>query len=166
MMGTLVVREKNLAAILPEDIDPQDYIRTVTQKVSTNISFIDMCTAIKPLLEGMNFLTVESSPAGFSQIRTLKTITSNYTITDADSVILCDTTAGNITITLPTAASVWDDTGDFGQQFSIKRVSSDNNSVIINGATGEYVDSGVYTLTGPNLTSATLISDGFDWWVL
>mgnify|MGYP003634947524 CR=1 FL=1 len=52
--------------------------------------------------------------------------TADYTATVRDSIILCDTTSGNITITLPTIAAAFT-----GKRFMIKKISTDLNEVKI-----------------------------------
>ena len=52
--------------------------------------------------------------------------TADYTATVRDSIILCDTTSGTITITLPTIAAAFT-----GKRFMIKKISTDMNEVKI-----------------------------------
>lgn len=75
------------------------------------------------------------------------TKTANYTITDADDYVLCDATSGNITITMPAAG------GRTGRLFTIKKIDTSANTVIITG---------IYTLTVEN-QAITLLSTGAVW---
>lgn len=61
------------------------------------------------------------------------TKTTNYTVTTGDSGILVDTSGGNVTITLPTAVGLT-------QQFTIKKKSSDANTVTVATSGGQTID--------------------------
>tara|TARA_R110002020_G_scaffold46520_1_gene132279 strand:+ start:512 stop:1573 length:1062 start_codon:yes stop_codon:yes gene_type:complete len=52
--------------------------------------------------------------------------TANYTATVRDSIILCDTSGGDVVITLPTIAAAFT-----GKRFMIKKISTDLNEVKI-----------------------------------
>jgi len=52
--------------------------------------------------------------------------TADYTATALDSIILCDTTSGDVVITLPTIAAAFT-----GKRFMIKKISTDLNEVKI-----------------------------------
>ena len=89
------------------------------------------------------------------------TVTSaTYTITDNDYVILVDATAAPVTVTLPTAV------GREGRIFEVKRISTNANTVTLDGAGAETIDNSanqIYTLA---YVSLTVYSDGSNWWII
>ncbi len=54
-------------------------------------------------------------------------ITEDYTVLATDAIILADATAGNITVTLPTAVGI------AGRVYIIKKTDTTSNKVIIEG---------------------------------
>jgi len=75
-----------------------------------------------------------------------KTITANYTATADDWLILCDTTAGSITITLPAPVS--------GKHYILKKIAS-AHSMIIDTADTSLIDG--------NATHTNNANNGFEW---
>ena len=96
--------------------------------------------------------------------RSVVTKTANYTATINDSTILVDATTGNITITLPTAASAYNSTDNTGLILKIKRVASDSsaNSVTIDGNGAETIDNAL-TQSVVAAEVWVLQSDGTEW---
>ena len=85
----------------------------------------------------------------------VKTITTDYVITNADRVLFADTTGGNINIYLPSATTTK------GREFIIQKSSASNN-VTVYAYAGETVEgSGSVTFTGLGDT-ITIISNGAD----
>ena len=162
----MAIKENNLVSILATDLSVSDNVRVLDGDQSRNISLQEFSEAMQPILESLGFVTTSDSPSGFSQIRNITTKTTSYTITLDDSVILCDTTSGNMTIALPTAASVYNATGGYGQQFTVKKITTDSNSVVITPVGADLLDGGTLTLAGSSLESSTFISDGTNWWVV
>lgn len=110
--------------------------------------------------------SVDVSPAGGRQTKTfilnhqksVRTVSTNYTALASDYMIGVDTTAGNVTVTLPTAASA------VGQAYVVKKVAGANNAVI-DGNGAETID-GAATQTITTLwASMTVRSTGTTWWV-
>jgi len=87
--------------------------------------------------------------------------TASYTATAGDHTILCNNTAGAITLSLPTA------TDCAGRMYVIKKISGAGNNVIVAGYNGtETVDgSTTYTITS-QYTAVVLQSDGANWYIL
>lgn len=77
-------------------------------------------------------------------LSTRKTILADYTVMVSDQVILCDTTAGPITVTLLSAIVM------AGQILYIKKITSDGNSVTVLPAAGDNIDG------NPSVVLATL----------
>ncbi len=92
-------------------------------------------------------------------IYTVASKTTNYTIleTDYNAAILCDATSGNITITLPTAASVGS-----GFSFWIRRDDASDNTVTIDPDGSETID-GDSSLNLATDNTAFIMSDGSNW---
>jgi hypothetical protein len=86
-----------------------------------------------------------------TESRKITTITAAGTtaLTAADCQVEIDATAGNIVITIPTAASVAD--GANGRVYHLKRVDSSANSVTVNRSGGD-----TFVTTTPGNTSFTM----------
>ena len=108
-------------------------------------------TSQVPSLAPTRFGAPVSFNASISQ--PVRTITTDHVITSFDRVLFADTTAGNITIYLPSAATT------AGREFIIQRVVSPN-VLTIQAYTGETIDnSGSVTISGAGST-ITIISNG------
>jgi hypothetical protein len=78
-------------------------------------------------------------------------------------VVLCDATAGAVTLTLPAAGS------NTGRIMIIKRVSTNANSCSVAGVSA--TDGGTQVLAAPNPSTGqvnviTVVSDGTNWLLL
>jgi len=104
-----------------------------------------------------------TGPAGADAIGgpvAISTKTGNYTVMTSDNVLLGDATGGAILFTLPTAASA------AGQVFFFKKIDASLNAVTIQANGIELID-GLNTLViNSQFVSATLVSDGTQWWIL
>ena len=89
------------------------------------------------------------------------TKTANYTATESDYTILCNTTGGGFTITLPAAS------GCSGRIYVIKKTigNSGVNNVTIDGNASETID-GSATIALQCRSSVMIQSDGSNWWIL
>lgn len=106
-----------------------------------------------PSLAPTRFGAPVTFSAGVSQ--PVKTITTDYVITNFDRVLFVDTTAGSVTIYLPSATTT------AGREFIIQKSVAANN-VTVQAYTGETVEgSGSVTFTGMGDT-ITIISNGSD----
>jgi hypothetical protein len=86
----------------------------------------------------------------------VRTITTDYVVTNFDRMIFADTTAGGITIYLPSATTT------AGRELIIQRVVSGANPLTVQAYTGETVEgSGSVTLSAAGDT-ITIISNGSD----
>ncbi len=88
------------------------------------------------------------------------TITTDLTATGANFTIFCDTTAGNITTTLPAAAS------NAGKLYNIKKVSVDINSVTIDPNGAELIDGAASVVFTTPQASYQIQCDGTGWKVI
>ena len=93
---------------------------------------------------------------------TTSVATTAYTALITDSVILVDddTAAGDVTITLPSAATVGD-----GWALNVKKLGS-TASVIIDGNASETIDGGLTATLASQYEAITIISNGTNWYVI
>ena len=118
-----------------------------------NIGTRSFITQQAPSLAPTRFGAPVTFSAGVSQ--PVKTITTDYVITNFDRVLFVDTTGGSITIYLPSATTT------AGREFIIQK-SVAANGVTVQAYTGETVEgSGSVTFTGLGDT-ITIISNGSD----
>tara|TARA_R110002074_G_scaffold389846_1_gene573417 strand:+ start:1931 stop:2773 length:843 start_codon:yes stop_codon:yes gene_type:complete len=82
----------------------------------------------------------------------------NYTLTTIDHTVLVDCSAGNVTITLPTAV------GCAGRLYVIKRVDSSANSVNIDADGSEQIEGSTSLVGVASGGALTLQSDNSGWW--
>lgn len=99
-----------------------------------------------------------ASAGGFGLVHSTKT--TSFTADDGATVYLCDATSGNITATLPTAASA--DT----RVYYIKKIDSSVNIVTIDGDSSETIDDSTTQVISFQYDSAEIISDGSEWWII
>jgi hypothetical protein len=88
------------------------------------------------------------------------TKTSNYTISGSDVVIFADATSGNVTITLPTAASTP------GYRFDIKRIDGSANTCSVARSGADTIDGATSHTIPVQYTSLTVVSNGSAWYIL
>ena len=119
-----------------------------------NIGTRSFITAQAPTLAPTRF----GAPVNFngSITQPVRTITTDYVVTNFDRMIFADTTSNGITIYLPSATTT------AGREFIIQRVVSGMNSLTVQAYTGETVEgSGSVTLSAAGDT-ITIISNGTD----
>lgn len=87
------------------------------------------------------------------------TKTADYTVTDADDVILADASSGTITITLPTAVNA------SSRKYHIKKINQ-LNSVIIDGNGTQTIDGDTTKTISLRYTSLTIVSDNANWHII
>ena len=119
-----------------------------------NIGTRSFITAQAPTLAPTRF----GAPVNFngSITQPVRTITTDYVVTNFDRMIFADTTSNGITIYLPSATTT------AGREFIIQRVVSGMNSLTVQAYTGETVEgSGAVTLSAAGDT-ITIISNGTD----
>lgn len=99
-------------------------------------------------------------PKPFYAGYTVRAISASTTYTDTFGtfIILVDTSAGAITVTLPSSILSQ-------AQFSVKKISSDSNNLIINSTSGN-VDDGASATIKIQYASITLISGGSQWYII
>ncbi len=159
--------ESEFATVSEAEIAGNSFVRVLDGRASRKITCTNFADVMDPLLQSIGFLTNTSNLASITQQREILTKTANYTIALTNSVILCDTSSAAITITLPTAASAFTSLTTLGQQFTVKRITTDVNKVTIAPDGSESIDGHTQIdLVGPNLVNITFISDGTSWHVV
>jgi hypothetical protein len=85
-----------------------------------------------------------------------RSVTTSGNVVSGDYMLICDATAGAITMTLPPAALVP------GRIYTFKRINA-GNAVIVDGYASETIDGALtHTLT-PQWNGATVMSNGVAW---
>ena len=87
----------------------------------------------------------------------IRTVTANYTALTTDSIILCNATSGNITITLYTAV------GNAGRKLTIIKTDSSTNTVTIDGNSTETINGSLTQVLFTQHSTLTLVSNGTNW---
>lgn len=110
---------------------------------------------------GNQVLKVSSGlPSWGQMILATATKTSGYTITANDTVILGDTTAGDVTITLPLASIA------SGYRFCIKKTDSSANDVFVVRSGSDTIDGSTSLTIAVQYVSITVVSDGSNWFII
>jgi hypothetical protein len=85
----------------------------------------------------------------------------DHTISDTESVILAEAPSGATTMTLPSAD------GLDGRVITVKRSTNTGSTVRVRPATGDHIDDSTADyLLDTAYEFVTVVSDGFDWWVI
>ena len=84
---------------------------------------------------------------------------TDFTADTAASIYLCDATGGNVTVTLPAAAD------NTHRTYTIKKVDSSANTVIIDGNASETIDGGLTATLTVQYEAVCIACDGSNWWV-
>lgn len=108
-------------------------------------------------------LVIGADPAGrWFRVapRTLVTaVSGNTTATIHQDVLKVDATGGNVTITLPTAATAY-------KKLTVKKIDATANTVTIDGDGAETIDDQATAVILSQYTSVTIISDGTEWFIV
>jgi len=89
-----------------------------------------------------------------------KSVTTDYTVTPADYTILCDTTSGPLTVTLPVAGG-----SSNGHIYNVKKIDSTANAVTIAADGAETIDGNISISIAVQWTCLTVQSNGTDWFI-
>jgi len=114
----------------------------------SNLSYTDADKNFTDLQDSVNIARPETV-----------TITTSYTAT-SKYVILADTTAGNITITLPSAFGLKD------VRYWVRKVDSAASTVTIDPTGSETIDGSLTKVISAQWTGTEIISDGSNWFSL
>jgi hypothetical protein len=128
------------------------------QKLGTILQF-------KTLLAGSNiFLTEDANEVTISQtagtVLQIVEKNSSYLLTSFDDVILVDATGGDVTISLPAAATV------SGKKYDIKKIDASGFSVVIDADASETIDDLTTQSTNVQYESFSIVSNGTAWFII
>ncbi len=85
---------------------------------------------------------------------------TSYTITSSDTVVIADASSNNVTITLPAASGVT------GYRYYVKRKDGSANTVTIARTGSDTIDGATSQTLNQQYTSATVVSDGSNWYII
>lgn len=88
------------------------------------------------------------------------TITASTTLTTAQTVVLCDTSGGDIVVTLPAVS------GHDGTRYFIKKIDGSGNIVTIDGNGAETIDEVLTKVISTQYDSLEIVCDGSEWWII
>lgn len=91
---------------------------------------------------------------------TYRTITATGNVVSGDYLLLCNATAGAITVTLPPVGLV------AGRIYSFKKTDASANAVTIDGYGSETIDGATTKSLASQYKALTIMSDGTTWWIL
>jgi hypothetical protein len=87
-------------------------------------------------------------------------ITTSYSATTVDEIILANTSSNTITVTLPTAI------GNKGKEYIIKNIGASNtNAVTVTTSLSQTID-GITSQSYNYPSSMTVVSDNANWWII
>lgn len=91
---------------------------------------------------------------------TYRSVTATGNVQSGDYLLLCDSTSGAVTITLPPAALVP------GRIYVFKRINAGANNVVVDGYASETIDgAATYTLSS-QWAGVTVMSNGTAWFII
>jgi hypothetical protein len=101
---------------------------------------------------------VFSDRMGPEYVRT-RAVTASDSFRPDDYIVLCDATAGVVTLTLPAAAA------SQGRKLVAKKTDASANAVTVDGNGAETVDGAASVSITARYDSVSVISDGTTWWI-
>lgn len=90
----------------------------------------------------------------------IKAVTANYAVDNDYDVFTVDTTAGNVTVSLPAAVL------HSGRVINIKRMDGSANTLTVDGNGSETIDGSATLLIPTQYESFTLLCDGTGWIII
>lgn len=136
-------------------------VTTAAQTFSGTKTFKDTVAAAGAIKVGNTGNANSTMQIDGSVSMAIKTVTSSYTVTNADNTILANTTSGAIAITLPAPANI------AGRIYTIKKIGtgSIDNALTIT-PTGATIDGGSSYIIYNDWTFVTLQTDGTNWYII
>lgn len=132
-----------------DTVTDADLIRVVASGASRNIRF-----------DKLKALVIAQS----SVVYPITTTTTNYLISEANGILLCDVSTGTLTVTLPPVSATTP-----GKSFIIKKKDSSSNNVSVQANGAETID-GVNNLvlsgSGGSMPSIEIVTDGLAWYIV
>lgn len=114
-----------------------------------------------PITSSWALNTITSSYIQVSNVSyPIKTIVTDYNVTNTDYTILCNAISGSFDVKLPSAISV------NTQIFNIKKIDSTGNIINVYTSAGNYIDFDFTQSIAHRGTNMCVQSDGSQYWVL
>lgn len=111
-----------------------------------------------------NKVIVGGLQVGGGHYEGIRIVSANTTLTGIDNTLIVNTSGGNVTVTLPAAASVYNANNGAGIVYQIKKASA-ANTLTIQGTGGETIDGGAtYAITTANV-AVTVRTNGSVWYI-
>jgi hypothetical protein len=109
-------------------------------------------------------LTAEELDANWDALATkIVTVAEDTTLSDAHYTVLVDAAEGNVSVTLPSAASAF--ANGYGRVYNIKKIDATANVVTVDGD-GDEIDGEATLAMNLQYQSVTVQSNGSVWSVL
>lgn len=86
----------------------------------------------------------------------VRSVTSNTTVLADDDIILADATTGQITVTLPSAATA-------GRNLTVKKMDASSNAVVLNRVGSDTIDGDTQLYITSQYDAPMIQSDGSRW---
>jgi hypothetical protein len=113
----------------------------------------------KPLLHTHQLSDIATTNSGSIDNTSTVTVTTNTTLGDYTTV-LADATSGNITLTLPAAAS------NVNKFFRIKKIDSSANTITVDGNASETIDGDTTMIISFQWSAMDIVSNGTGWYII
>lgn len=121
---------------------------------------------------GLNQSLLDTDPVSFARMEldgpealAIQTVTGNTTLDNTHSTVLVNA-SGNVIITLPTAASAYNNTLGIGRIYEIKKIDADADTVTIDPNGGEEIEFAATLVLTVQGESVTIQSNGTAWYVI
>lgn len=121
----------------------------------TDAASVDLPTVNAPLAAAL------ASVSGGGLSTFIATVSTDTTLGASHYTVLVDASAGNVVITLPTAASAF--SGGIGKVFNVKKIDNSVNTVTVDGNGAETIDGAAAQVVTTRYSSMTLQSNGTFW---
>ena len=169
-----------ITLLVGDDISgSNDGILTLGQVGGENLTFdfstantitLNSTTGVTVLTIPFNLIIGGTAPDSLFEVdgpigTAIETVTGNTTLNNTHSTILVNA-SGNVTITLPTAASSYNNTDGIGRTYRIKKIDADADDVDIDGNGSETIDGDLVVTLNAQYESIDIQSDGSNWHIL
>ena len=150
------------SSLIPQIIiDAQGRITSATNVAVTGASTV--ITNVATVSFGTAVTWENNSPATITwennSLVTIDWLNNIYLVTSNNATILVNCAAEPLFTLLPSAGSV------SGQQFKVKKIDSSANAATITTTSSQTIDGSLTYVLGTQYKSATVQSDGSNWWV-
>jgi hypothetical protein len=136
--------------------------RTIVRRDAPTLEFQVLWQNLARAIEsdGTDILNLQAFETRIEGYFGTRSVTATGALAVDDGLVLADATAGNITLTLPTAASA------SGLRIAVKKTDASINTVTIDGNGAETIDGAANRVLLTQYAVVTVMSDGTQWWVV